>query len=54
MVQNRLNSLGFNCGAADGIFGNNTKNAVISFQRSRGLDADGIVGPTTWEYLFNR
>lgn len=53
-VQNRLNQLGFNCGSADGIFGNMTKNAVISFQRSRGLSADGIVGPVTWDYLFNK
>jgi len=31
----------------DGIFGNNTKNAVINFQQNNGLTADGIVGPLT-------
>ena len=31
----------------DGIFGNGTKNAVISFQKKYGLTADGIAGPKT-------
>lgn len=31
----------------DGIFGRNTKNAVIAFQKSKGLVADGIVGKFT-------
>jgi peptidoglycan hydrolase-like protein with peptidoglycan-binding domain len=52
-VQNKLNSLGYNAGSADGYFGNNTKNAVQSFQRARGLSADGIVGPDTWNKLFS-
>lgn len=33
---------------ADGIFDQNTYNAVISFQISNELTADGIVGPNTW------
>lgn len=36
----------------DGKFGNNTKNAVINFQKSHGLDADGIVGKMTWTELM--
>src|SRR5919197_5107495 len=32
----------------DGVFGTKTKNAVKSFQQSKGLNADGIVGPGTW------
>ena len=32
----------------DGVWGNQTQNAVINFQRSHGLVADGIVGPRTW------
>ena len=38
--------------AADGIFGAGTKNAVVAFQRSRRLTADGIIGPNTWAKLI--
>ena len=31
--------------AEDGIFGNDTKEAVIVFQNKNGLVADGVVGP---------
>lgn len=31
----------------DGIFGNDTKNAVVSLQKTNGLSADGIVGKDT-------
>ncbi len=37
----------------DGIFGPETENSVISFQRTYGLPTDGIVGPITWELLYN-
>ncbi|TYP48696.1 spore cortex-lytic enzyme [Thermosediminibacter litoriperuensis] len=46
-LQYRLNSLGFWSGKVDGIFGPLTKNAVIRFQKSRGIKVDGIVGPQT-------
>ena len=52
-VQNKLNSLGYNCGTADGYYGNATRTAVISFQSAKGLTADGEVGPATWSALFN-
>src|SRR6516162_10058102 len=38
----------------DGDFGPMTQEAVINYQRSRGLDVDGIVGPQTWEALYER
>ena len=51
LIQERLNSVGFNI-STDGIFGENTKNAVKVFQKNRGLTEDGIVGPNTWEWLL--
>ena len=50
-VQQALNSKGYWCGTADGIFGPNTYSAVIRFQRETGLDIDGIVGPQTKKAL---
>lgn len=50
-IQKKLKSLGFYTGSVDGIYGTATKNAVTAFQRSCGLKADGIAGPTTLLYL---
>lgn len=50
-LQQRLKDLGFNPGPMDGVFGTGTKEAVISFQKYHGLDADGVVGPGTWKVL---
>lgn len=51
-LQKRLNELNYSVGTPDGIFGLKTKNAVISFQKSKGLTADGIVGAATAAKLF--
>lgn len=32
-------------------FGSQTRNAVIQYQTSRGLAADGIIGCNTWRSL---
>ena len=48
IAQDDLNTLGFRTGGLDGIFGTATRNAVIAYQTSRGLVADGIVGCNTW------
>lgn len=37
---------------ADGIYGPQTRNAVMAFQRSHGLAVDGIVGPATSAKMF--
>lgn len=51
LIQERLNSLGYNCGKVDGIFGARTHAAVIAFQKAHGLTTDSIVGQNTWRIL---
>jgi len=46
-LQNALASRGFNPGVTDCNFGPGTLAAVIAFQQSEGMLADGIVGPAT-------
>ena len=50
-VQRRLKNWGYYTGAVDGVFGANTKNAVIAFQKKNGLTADGVVGASTYKAL---
>lgn len=50
-LQDALNTLGYDAGTIDGIFGNNTRNAVLRYQRAKGLTVDGIVGCNTWRAL---
>lgn len=52
-LQNILNSLGYDCGTADGNFGKKTEAAVKSFQEKYGLKVDGIVGAKTQEKLLS-
>ena len=37
----------------DGNFGRETQQAVTAFQSAAGLQPDGIVGPATWQALYN-
>lgn len=46
-LQTKLKQLGFDPGTVDGNFGPGTKAALIAFQKSKGLLADGIAGPQT-------
>ncbi len=51
-LQQTLTERGFSPRGVDGAFGNNTRAAVMAFQRAQGLTADGIVGPDTARRLF--
>jgi putative peptidoglycan binding protein len=46
-LQRALATLGFDPGTPDGNFGRHTQDAVIAFQKDRGLQPDGIVGQNT-------
>lgn len=51
-IQERLKELGYSNDDPDACFGDNTKSAVIAFQKKAGLTADGIAGPDTQTALF--
>ena len=53
-VQEMLAKKGFSPGKIDGDFGKATRSAVVNFQKSEGLLADGIVGPKTIKALFSK
>ena len=53
LVQQKLKEYGYLSGSADGIFGQETYNAVLWFQRKNGLTADGRVGSATAAALGN-
>lgn len=46
-LQRNLVRFGFQPGKPDGVFGYGTEAAVIAFQKTQGLTADGIAGPKT-------
>lgn len=50
-IQTELKSAGFDPGPIDGVYGGGTAAAVRAFQTSKGLPADGVVGPVTWAAL---
>jgi N-acetylmuramoyl-L-alanine amidase len=50
-LQRRLSSLGYWLGAADGGFGDLTRQAVVAIQKVAGLGRDGVCGPATWSQV---
>ena len=50
-TQKKLNELGFNAGAADGIWGNTTKNALIEYLSTKGLKFDGSLDNNEFKLL---
>ena len=50
-LQTKLITMGYLKATATGYFGTATKQAVIDFQKAKGLTADGIAGPATFAAL---
>lgn len=51
-LQSTLKTLGYYFENVDGIYGNQTRNSVINFQKDFGLTQDGIVGKQTWNKIL--
>ncbi len=54
MMQLVLKSYGYYEGDIDGLFGNISKKALINFQSSNNIVADGIIGSETCNLLLNK
>lgn len=50
-LQVALVSEGFYKGTIDGVFGAKTKDSVSEFQKSKGLNGSGVIGPKTLDFL---
>ncbi len=50
-LQNGLERHGFSVGGVDGSFGPDTRATLVRFQRAKGINADGVAGPSTWSAL---
>ncbi len=52
-LQTRLAELGFYSGPISGNYLNQTRDAVMAFQKHNALTVDGICGKETWDMVFN-
>ena len=50
-TQAALKKIGFYKGDIDGKMGTQTKKAIKAFQKSKGLNPDGVIGVRTWEEI---
>lgn len=53
-IQQELHYNSYDPGLIDGIFGPETRKAVVAFQKAKLILADGVVGPITAKKLFRR
>ena len=58
-VQSFLNEEGFTDGKGerlwvDGVYGANTANAMIKYQRANNLVANGVTGDETWNSIYRK
>lgn len=51
-LQDELTKLGYNTFGIDGVFGNNTLNAVIEFQKANDLTPNGVFDSTSWNLML--
>ena len=52
LLQTALRIRGYDCGAADGIFGAKTQAALNKFKEDRGMDPDGTADREVWEKVL--
>lgn len=52
VLQDCLRAAGHDPGPSDGAYGPRTLDAVLAFQKAKGLKADGIIGRNTWTALL--
>ncbi len=50
-LQEALNSAGYDCGKADGVFGKNTESAVKQLENAHDFTADGVAWPGVQKWL---
>lgn len=53
-LQLRLNLAGFNSGTPDGVFGPNTRNAIIAWQNARGVHVSGYMNRPQYDLLVRQ